>query len=1216
MRGMMNKYLLQALLAMVLIFISTLGFSEDIELYVSDETKSAAKKTKVLLIFDTSGSMKTKRRVSASYTPSQRYRVVNAAHAYKDDTLYYKKSGEIASDHNDPRQFLAAINSCEASKTILAEEGFYSARIREYTYKGDTGSWNELRDDNSASGITMVECEEDAYVIDSKGDVVNVGSTVNASPLEAGYPVNEQGTKTNPKPHDIAQTSTNVNWRSGTFVTLYTGKYLRWYYKQNVPTVNESRMATAKKSIRSFIRSTPSIDFGLEVFNYLQGGRIVLGIPKETTDKHAALLNHITNLVASGGTPLCESLYEGSQYFAGRTVYFGNLGGSFRPPKDGSAKTEVGGKYKSPFDDCASNIAHMILITDGEPSPGHDNDADGLIRAMTTKVQKFETDGTTPVYDAAGQPVYVDKQFVGSPFRISNRNNYLAALAGWISTYDINPDISGMQTVVTHTIGFGSGAGPAKSLLIETARQGKGRFFEAENGSELTQALISIVNDLPEASDSLTSGSVAVNSLDRTQTLDSAYFAMFNSQSGPRWQGNLKKYKVVGEQITDVNDTDAICEDNGTSSICPSAQSYWSTTTDGNVVSKGGVVEWFNKTRPAQRVLYINESTSSLVTFNKTELVKIFSDETELANELGVAALVPNTGSVGKAIFDAAINTMIGWAIGYDVDAENGLVTEMRKDVFGDPLHSKPIAINYGMNHNGSNNIRIVVGTNAGALHMFKDSGNEVQESWAFMPKEFISNIKYLRQNSSSSNKIYGVDGEITLHVNDKNGNGVIEGVDTAWIFFGLRRGGSSYYGVNISDPDKPELMWHIDNTTAGFTTLGQSWSQPKIGYSQLNVSNSGSGDVASPVLFIGGGYNINKDSAGPATPDDGKGVGIYMIDALTGSLLWSALPVGGDTLFSGADGIALDSIASRIGTLDSSGDGLVDRLYTGDTGGNIWRIDMPGKVIDDFSVFKLASLGGGADDQRFFYEPAIARTYILETSRTDVTHGGSTTSVTHIQETPYDAIIIGSGDRTNPVGTDTADTLYMIKDSNIITQKFPVAATATTPAIPIPTTIVKADLHNYTDNPFGETLSEAAEQSLRLEVSKKSGWYIDLSQSGEKTSASGLVIQGSAYFTTYTPASDTSIINCKPPEGTGSLYVVDLALGIKKHDIKEGIRTGDDRAVTIGKNWLGTPTIVVVPDPNDSSQVSTSIMVDKVLIDVEQVFSTTRTYLYSTENQ
>ena len=50
----------------------------------------------------------------------------------------------------------------------------------------------------------------------------------------------------------------------------------------------------------------------------------------------------------------------------------------------------------------------------------------------------------------------------------------------------------------------------------------------------------------------------------------------------------------------------------------------------------------------------------------------------------------------------------------------------MRGDIFGNPLHSKPVAIDYG---NGD--IRILIGTNAGFLHMFKDddTNNKVSES-------------------------------------------------------------------------------------------------------------------------------------------------------------------------------------------------------------------------------------------------------------------------------------------------------------------------------------------------------------------------------------------------------------------------------------------------------------------------------------------------------
>ena len=68
----------------------------------------------------------------------------------------------------------------------------------------------------------------------------------------------------------------------------------------------------------------------------------------------------------------------------------------------------------------------------------------------------------------------------------------------------------------------------------------------------------------------------------------------------------------------------------------------------------------------------------------------------------------------------------------------------MRQAVMGDPLHSKPLAIDYG------NDIRILLGTNAGYVHMFKDNeatdsaNNTVEESWAFIPQELFSVVKPL----------------------------------------------------------------------------------------------------------------------------------------------------------------------------------------------------------------------------------------------------------------------------------------------------------------------------------------------------------------------------------------------------------------------------------------------------------------------------------------
>jgi type IV pilus assembly protein PilY1 len=431
-----------------------------------------------------------------------------------------------------------------------------------------------------------------------------------------------------------------------------------------------------------------------------------------------------------------------------------------------------------------------------------------------------------------------------------------------------------------------------------------------------------------------------------------------------------------------------------------------------------------------------------------------------------------------------------------------------------------------------------------------------------------------------------------------------------------LRRGGSSYYALDISDPDvEPTLMWKIDSSTAGFGLLGQSWSIPKVGYSKLNTS----GDVASPVIFIGGGYDTKKDAVGPGTTDD-KGKAVYMLDAKTGTLKWSMTPsgAGGDTTFSGTD-----SIPAGIGLLDSTGNGLIDRLYVGDTGGNVWRVDMPGDTKADFSVFKLANLGGttNSTDRRFFYEPSIVRTFISETIETTITEDdGSTKQISVHQEVPYDAILISSGDRSNPLGQDTTDRAFMIKDEYIKTQTFSASTSPVTPNTIIQNE-VQQDLYNFTYDPFKDmaTMTSQFLDNLQRNVSAKSGWYIDLQHTGEKGSAAALVINGIAYFTTYTPpALAAELEACKPPTGIGSLLAVDLALGVKKHKITEHVRGDDQRYIDINSELLGSPTLIVLPDnPTDpKSDVSGDIIVGDTVIPVGFTLKTMRTYLYVTEEQ
>ena len=86
---------------------------------------------------------------------------------------------------------------------------------------------------------------------------------------------------------------------------------------------------------------------------------------------------------------------------------------------------------------------------------------------------------------------------------------------------------------------------------------------------------------------------------------------------------------------------------------------------------------------------------------------------------------------------------------------------------------------------------------------------------------------------------------------------------------------------------------------------------------------------------------------------------------------------------------------------LDGNGDKLTDRIYFADTGGNIWRVDLPGNALptssqNTWQINQLASLGGGnaANDRRFFNAPDVVR----------IRFDGN----------PIDAVLIGSGFQQN----------------------------------------------------------------------------------------------------------------------------------------------------------------------------------------------------------
>ena len=1120
------------LLATALPLLATNTVAEDIELYLGNTAFTDQDRPKVLFIFDTSGSMADPVDVRARYDKNTTYDALSGSDTRGKNYIYYVKGAVDGKPIPgvDLRGFKRGINSCNTARTKLDDVGYYIGYVREYQFAGESGSWQELPE-LDGSTINMVDCLDDVTLSDPTNYKVlnDDGSTSNLN--QPGYPVDGRGNTSEPDYYADKPEESNTGLGAGEIVTMYTANYLRWALgdieNEKIGEESRDKIDIAKEAVTALVEAAPTVDFALKVFNGNwgnsdNGGRVVYGFKDNfSATERQAYVDKVDDLIASGATPLCESLYEAYRYLAGETVYYGDDDPTRQPTRDTGSNVETGGRYVSPYTTCSNEI-NIILMTDGIPY---------LDTHINTTVANMTGEGASDYHDS-----------------------YLTALARWMHDEDLDPNREGDQIANIYTLGFSLGNAEAVNLLQEAALAGGGEYINAEEPSDLLSELQQAIVNILQRDSTFTAPSVASNNFDRTETLDSVYYAMFTPDKGPRWQGNLKKLKIRSGGLEDRHDQSAI-DDNGNIKI--TATTYWSSANsgDGATVGEGGVVEMFSGMTPGSRTIYSDTGNQgALEELTKDNASDAFTNDAGLATFMGIP--------------ESDIDEYLSWAIGQDVDDEDGdnSTTDMREDVFGDPLHSKPLVLNYGTSETDQD-VRIIIGTNAGALHMFSDnvdqssSNNDVvTESWAFMPKEFFKNIRTLRDNFTSSDKVYGIDGTPVSYIIDYDDNGRIDHAnDKVYIYFGLRRGGSSYYGMDLTDPDDPKLLWHKDSTDTGFSQIKQSWSTPRIGFSRINMA----GDTPKPVLVFSAGYDPQKDDQAASSSVDTNGRGFYMLDAKSGDLLWSMTP-STTPAFPGTD-----SIPSPVAPLDADADGYFDRLYAGDTGGNVWRIDMPGTDTSKWKASQLASLGGGttATDRRFFAEPTIARALITETYQKEEIIDGVSKTNTYKVEKPYDAILIGSGDRTNPLDTATNDMLFMIKDENILTKTFEDGKE--------PDVIEFNDLYDFTTDVFyGKEKDSDEYNALAAAVSQKKGWRIDLAQSeGEKNVAKPEAIAGVAYYSTYAPP-DSSSNDCSITEaGSGYLYAIDLSLGIQIYD-KRILETSS--ALTDGI------TMVTIPEEED----------------------------------
>lgn len=503
----------------------------------------------------------------------------------------------------------------------------------------------------------------------------------------------------------------------------------------------------------------------------------------------------------------------------------------------------------------------------------------------------------------------------------------------------------------------------------------------------------------------------------------------------------------------------------------------------------------------------------------------------------------PAALSAATATSSTTRDNLTKWVRGDDYKNDEfgpGGTINIRPYIHGDVLHSRPVVINYG----GTTGVVVFYGANDGVYRAI--NGNQTSpigttpaggELWGFIPPEFFSHLKRLHDNSpiikfpttlagivpTPMLKDYFADGPTGLY-QLINANGTTQ---KANIYITMRRGGRFIYALDVTNPAAPKFLWKHSNTDAGFGELGQTWSQPKVAMVK---------GYPNPVLIFAAGYDTAEDAEPPAT--DTMGRGIYVLDAQTGALVWKA--TYGSTL-SCPDSLAACtlpdmkySIPSDITLMDHDGDGFIDRMYVGDVGGNIWRVDLEpsaGITPANWQVEKFAALGcttgacaQGTTPRKFLYPPEV------------------------ISVPGYDAVFPGSGDREHPlyanppIYTDpltypqasynVVNRLYMLKD--FITGK---DGSATVPITE------QGGAKNLDDCSGGtcSTVTTGASTALTYDkltvVQQHSGYYITLG-AGEKSVNAPLVVAGYVYFGTNAPEKPTTNVNqCEEPLGQAASY-------------------------------------------------------------------------------
>jgi len=499
----------------------------------------------------------------------------------------------------------------------------------------------------------------------------------------------------------------------------------------------------------------------------------------------------------------------------------------------------------------------------------------------------------------ASKPRKITTFTVGLSLAGSNTSSFTVGGKGPLLRTALYGDPEVTKFDLAHSVANDKGSLINKTLYPDAVATG---FYDATDPQGLTTSLISLFSRITRADTGITAPAAPLVGLNLGNRAYLGRFATgITDKDNPSsvWTGDLL---MAGLGV----------QPDGTIGLKDETGAFQIDINEGNAVaSASGALKamgWANNKRNVYTM--IPGTTIPAGGLPLTDARQAFSDQNADLRD----PKVMGTSTTAEAI------SLIRFIRGADAAAQADPVnpttkTGVRADIMGDVINSSPAAVEYDASllsaagfsgdYSAHSDVRyqvIFVGDNQGHFHAFGEKSGisaggvlkaELKELWSFVPPELLNDPsvsstipKLSRLQAKGNAHIYTVDGSPYIYFDDSTTkNRKVDSTDKVRVIFGMRKGGRSYYALDVVDPLHPKLVWMLDpnnSTDPTIRTMGLATSVPSVARVEI-----GSPATVKDVLFLGGGMSNNELDAitiGNNASATKLGRSLLALDVLTGA--------------------------------------------------------------------------------------------------------------------------------------------------------------------------------------------------------------------------------------------------------------------------------------------------------------------------------------------